>query len=168
MTVEHAEDLRVHHSLSSTRPGDLVTEVCTTATCPWPKQLWLKDTVVVELSQMATWDLFHYPFDTQIVRATLPVLSKSTFAHASDYNSSHINLSLPLADYFAPLYNSIYEPDDWAVYSAKVYDSPDHGTIFFELKVARQSMTTVFKVSNSANSTRYPPLALSCVTCVDF
>ena len=146
MSHTHDEELEVFHSVSSTEPGELVTEACTTSTCSWPKQLWFKSQVKAELQMSATWDLHHFPFDTQIVYATIPILDEDQFAHPDTYNKSYCNVTLPGLDDFKPLFDSIYEPDDWVIYSATVKDTPDHGTLIFELKVARQSMTTVFKV----------------------
>ena len=81
-----------------------------------------------------------------MITATLPILNDDYFSTYKIYNASRINLTLPADSVFEALYDSIYEPDDWRVYSVHVDETADHGSLVFIVKVARNSMTTVFKV----------------------
>ena len=60
LSFKHATNLRVHHTLPTTdevgAPGPAVTQPCTVHTCPWPKQLFLRDHLVATVSVNAKWD----------------------------------------------------------------------------------------------------------------
>ena len=131
---------------STGEPGDLVTEECTTATCPWPKQLWLKDSIVVQLTSPATWDLFHYPFDKQTIRVNIPLLEESNFALRDTYRRAALNISLPSDATLEALLGDIYSSDDWAVIHASITLGDEDHSVVFQLRVARNSVATIFKV----------------------
>ena len=69
LTFEHSPNLTVYH-----KPGHLVNTSCYTADdCPWPKQLFFREKVEVQLTESVTWDLVKYPFDKQRLRAKVIV-----------------------------------------------------------------------------------------------
>lgn len=75
MTYSHRKNLTVCHAPGGAETGAdgcvKVTTACTPRSCPWPKQLYLQDKITVEATETASWDLFKYPFDKQIVRLKL-------------------------------------------------------------------------------------------------
>lgn len=148
VSYKHAQNLKVHHTISTDdevgKPGPLVTQACTTLSCPWPKQLFLRDKIVAEVKTSATWDYAQYPFDKQMVRMKLPLLDEGSFI---EYEASDalVNVTLPLQEQLTAVAESLYGPTNWLVYSSAV-KLEDASTLVFELKIQRNSMATVFKV----------------------
>ena len=73
LTFEHSPNLTVYH-----KPGHLVNTSCDSVWfspyyCPWPKQLFFREKVEVQLTESVTWDLVKYPFDKQRLRAKVIV-----------------------------------------------------------------------------------------------
>lgn len=73
LTFEHSPNLTVYH-----KPGHLVNTSCdgvwfSPGYCPWPKQLFFREKVEVQLTESVTWDLVKYPFDKQRLRAKVIV-----------------------------------------------------------------------------------------------
>jgi len=154
LSFTHAPNLRVLHTVPTNDtdevglPGLPVTRACTVQTCPWPKQLFLKDTVKAEVSVSATWDLTQFPFDKQMLRMSLPLLDAGGFID-TPLDEALVDVTLPEAQALLSRAGGLYKKKDWTVYSLAIKlstesDSLPH-TIDFELKIARNSMSTVFK-----------------------
>lgn len=154
LTYEHEKNLTVCHG---PLPPDAfepykndgcvkVVEACTAQTCPWPKQLFLQDKIKILAQETATWDLFKYPFDKQVVRARIHLVEEDNFESAAAYATTTLNVTLPPEGYFEPDYSDIYKPDAWSVYRAAVVLDPDDPLgLIFELRVQRNAVSTIFK-----------------------
>ena len=91
-------------------PDVEVVTACTTTSCPWPKQLFLRDQLDIDLTQSASWDLFRFPFDTQTVRAQVTLLDPEDFVLPDAFTSSILNSTLPNPSSFN--YDAIYRPGE--------------------------------------------------------
>ena len=58
LTFTHATNLSVLSAVSVP-----VTRPCTLETCPWPKQLLVRDTIQLTIKQSVSFDLSKFPFD---------------------------------------------------------------------------------------------------------
>lgn len=153
LTYEHEKNLTVCHgplladAESYKNDGCVkVVEACTTQTCPWPKQLFLQDKIKILAHETASWDLFKYPFDKQVVRARIHLVDKDNFDSTVAYDTTTLNVTLPPEGYFESDYKDIYKPDAWKVYHAAVKLDPDDPLgLIFELKVQRNAVSTIFK-----------------------
>ena len=104
----HSKNLSVYHS-----PDEQVITTCYVDSCPWPKQLFLREKIKIELQESASWDLFKFPFDKQILRARLGLLDFDEFSTEDSYTNAIINATLPEAGAFDSEFDDIYMPDDW-------------------------------------------------------
>jgi len=114
-------------------------------TCPWPKQLFLRDHLVATVSVNAKWDLTQFPFDKQILRMTLPLLDPDGFV-GFDLNDTVLHTIVPLASELAGQFDDFYDQGDWKVYDANIRFNEDAGALVFEIKVYRDASASVFKV----------------------
>jgi len=148
ISFAHSSMLKVHHTVPTAdevgAPGALVTKACTTLTCAWPKQLFLRSRITAEVSVSASWDLTQYPFDKQMLRMELPLLDGDSFT-SYDVDDALVQVALSSVQAkLATSYAGLYKPSDWIVYSADVqFLQPS--TLVFEIKVARNSASTIFK-----------------------
>ena len=49
-----------------------VVTACDVATCPWPKQLFLQEEVVLTATKSSSWNMNQHPFDTQVLAYPYP------------------------------------------------------------------------------------------------
>ena len=142
LAFTHSSELDVSHS-----PGQPVTTLCTTASCPWPKQLFLTSKVRVDLTEAASWNLFKFPFDRQLVRAEILLVDKDNFANEEDFERALFDVKVPQT--FTQTYiDELYDALDWSVYDLKVKytkEAPDSGKLVVEIKIERNSVGPVFK-----------------------
>jgi len=137
----HAKNLSVLHA-----PDVPVISACTPESCPWPKQLYLSEKIKVELVESATWDLFRYPFDRQIVHAEFDLFDEDEFAQREAFLAATLNVTLPVPGEFDRHFERIYKPDDWRVYYAAVERYPGRPrSLVFVLKIERNAGSTIFK-----------------------
>jgi len=65
-TVNHAADLKVMHTAT-----DPVDQPCDDANgnmkCPWPKQLFLQEDVVITGTKSSSFNMKQHPFDVQVM-----------------------------------------------------------------------------------------------------
>jgi hypothetical protein len=152
LTYTHAAALEVLHA-----PGDPVTRACKLSTCPWPKQLFLRDHIEVDLTESASWDLFRYPFDTQLIRTMLHVLDQREFSTKAAYANAAVvaNLSTFLPNSSSG-FADIYQPDDWQVVSAVAEEvvRRRQRKIRITMRIKRASTSIIYKcfVPTGANS----------------
>ena len=70
-TVTHAKDLKVMHTAT-----DAVVEPCDgkdgAMKCPWPKQLFLQEEVVLTATKSSSWNMNQHPFDVQVTPTPTP------------------------------------------------------------------------------------------------
>jgi len=149
LSFKHAKNLRVHHTLPTSdevgTPGPAVTQPCTVHTCPWPKQLFLRDHLVATVSVNAKWDLTQFPFDKQMLRMTLPLLDPDGFV-GYDMNDTVLHTIVPLASELAGKFDDFYDQGDWKVYDASIRFDDGAGALVFEIKVRRDASSSLFKV----------------------
>lgn len=133
-TISHSGDLRVMHG-----PSEAVASACTLESCPWPKQLFLQEKIQVMATKQSSWDLAKHPFDTQVLKGKLTLVSN--IAYSSDIDKVAINFTESSMNDLA----AIYAGSDWDVKSAKVMqDGPLD--VSYEIKMRRASASVIFKV----------------------
>jgi len=93
---------------------------------------------------LATFNLFRFPFDSQLLRAKLRVLDADKFAYREAFDNAHVSVTLPDRSSFD--YDAIYRRQDWAVYDVNtIAYTDDPGVITFEIRVQRNSAGIIFK-----------------------
>ena len=111
------------------------------------KQLFFKSKVVLDLEDAVTWDYSRYPFDQQMVRATVQLLDEGGFADKTTYERALMDLFTPTDEYLMGVADKIYRGSDWSIYSASmVRQGNSTSSILIELMIARNAQTTIFKV----------------------
>lgn len=102
----------------------------------------------MELTESATWDLFKFPFDKQILKARVQLLDADTFASETTFLAARVNATLPsMAAFSNHMFGELYKKNDWSVYYGAVEQDPDdERVLIFVLKIARNAASTIFKV----------------------
>jgi hypothetical protein len=181
LNTSHAQNLFVLHSLGngtgSISAGETVTSVCTSETCPWPKQLFLKESVSLTFTRPYALDLSRFPFDEQTLKTRIHMLESNGFAHHADYLDSSVHFTLPSASDNQNTADSI-SITGWTVTSLRMYPDPNYPrALIVELRATRDAIGVIFKcvipvvanavliclVSTAGLSTRLQVLALSVV-----
>ena len=71
----------------------------------------VRDSVKVDLTHSASWDLFRFPFDEQTIRARLLPLDERSFARREAFTSARLSVTLPPKS--SHDLESLYTNDDW-------------------------------------------------------
>ena len=100
LTFEHSRNLTVYDS-----PGHRFAEKSwgNIRAHAWPKQLYFRENIKVELVESVTWDLVKYPFDEQELRAKVGLLDRDKFATKTSYDTAVLNVTLPETTYTSDL-----------------------------------------------------------------
>ena len=85
-TVDHASDLKVMHTAT-----DAVVTACEISTCPWPKQLFLQEDVVLTGTKSSSWNMNQYPFDTQVLIGKVNLVAN--VAYSADVPKVSVNFA---------------------------------------------------------------------------
>ena len=133
-SVSHSSGLQVMHD-----PENAVTTACTSATCPWPKQLYLKDDITMEATLASGWDLMRHPFDTQTMSGTVNLVSNIAFAADVPY------VAINFTDLAFDVGTIGLSTNDWTLLEAKVKQTGPL-TVEFTIKIQRASASVFFKV----------------------
>jgi len=49
-----------------------VVTACAASTCPWPKQLFLQNDIILTSTKSSNWNMNQHPFDTQVLAYPCP------------------------------------------------------------------------------------------------
>jgi len=142
--VKSKANLQVMHA-----PQMPVREVCTPQTCPWPKQLYLKDSITATVTFASTWDLGTFPFDEQILTGTLVLVDNVAFP--ADRFRIHLAFTQPLEDYnpTGEALKDLFPGTAWLPLSASLsphHVDKNHLAVDFRIKVQRSAKGPIFKV----------------------
>lgn len=144
-TVKHAADLNVMHTAS-----DPVDQPCDDTNgnmkCPWPKQLFLQEDLVVTGSKSSSFNMKQHPFDVQVITGKLDLVSN--IAYASDIPKVSLNFTQGAMEALQTTdsVKAIYGGSDWEVLSATVDHKEGELEVSFRIEMRRASASVVFKV----------------------
>ena len=88
--------------------------------CPWPKQLFLQEDVVITGTKSSSFNMKQHPFDVQVITGKLNLVSN--IAYATDIPKVSINFTVGAmeARQTTDSVKAIYGGSDWEVLSATV------------------------------------------------
>jgi len=132
-------------------PGVPVEEPCVLQddgepSCPWPKQLFLKDKVKVTVGYASKWDLAKFPFDHQTLSGSISLVDN--VAYAQDRKRVSLNFTSPPEEYKVPTarLEMLYPGSAWKATSVDLRQSPTNPVaIEFTINVQRTAMAPLFK-----------------------
>jgi hypothetical protein len=144
-TVTHAKDLKVMHTAT-----DAVVEPCDgkdgAMKCPWPKQLFLQEEVVLTATKSSSWNMNQHPFDTQILTGKVSLVSNIAYAVDLPKVSMNFTQGAMEAKQTTDSVKAIYGGTDWEVLSATVQHKKGDLEVSFRIEMRRASASVVFKV----------------------
>ena len=141
--TNHADELQVMAA-----PGTAIQTACTMDTCPWPKQLYLKEAMSLEAQFANDWNLQKFPFDTQTLTGNIRLVTN--FARASDQVATELNITgLDTLNATRAYLRRLYPLTAWSVISVRLQQPSTVSQPFdvsFEVTMRRNAAGAVFKV----------------------